>query len=198
MAVVLAPAGYAFLHKLTARFAPAKTDIETETSVKASGSTIKPTSSQVLAIIDVPSKLVIPKLDINAYVEAVGKDQTGRMDVPKKDQDVGWWKYGFKPGEIGNSVIAGHYDRKDGGPAVFYNLGDLEIGDKLEIVDGNGKSLTFRVVRKEIFKDAEFPLQEVFGETDSKYLNLITCEGSFDRVTKNYSDRLVVFTKLVK
>jgi len=143
-----------------------------------------------------PSRLVIPKLDIDAQVEFVGEDDEGRMDVPKKDENVAWWKLGVIPGQQGSAVIAGHYDKKDGGPAVFYNLGNLNIGDEIRIVDEEGVTRVFKVFRKEVFKDETFPLQEVFADNSGERLNLITCEGVFDSASKNYSDRLVVFSEL--
>lgn len=147
---------------------------------------------------ELPVNLKIPKLAVNADVEYVGKDGSGRMDVPKKDEDVAWWKFGAKPGEMGSAVLAGHFDRKDGGPAVFYDLSKLKMGDTIEVMGEKGEILSFEVVGTEIFKDSEFPLQEVFGRTDGRYLNLITCDGVYDRNSKNYSDRLVVFTELVE
>ena len=143
-----------------------------------------------------PAKLVIPTLGVESEMEYVGLDDKGRMDVPKNDDNVAWWSLGVKPGETGNAVLAGHFDRKDGGPAVFYDLKDLNTGNDIEIVDEEGNKLTFEVYKKEIYKDATFPIELVFGATDEKNLNLITCDGVFDENAKNYSDRLVVFTRL--
>jgi sortase A len=42
----------------------------------------------------------------------------------------------------------------------------------------------------------QFPLTEVFGDAEIPRLNLITCNGVWDKNSKNYSDRLVVYSKL--
>jgi LPXTG-site transpeptidase (sortase) family protein len=143
-----------------------------------------------------PQRLVIPSLNIGSSVEIVGKDSSGRMDVPKEDVNVAWWKYGPIPGEVGNAVIAGHFDTKTGEPAIFYDLGNLKVGDEIMTIHENGKSRTFEVYKVEKFKDNEFPLELVFGENEGKNLNLITCAGEFNSLNKNYSDRLVVFARL--
>ena len=37
------------------------------------------------------------------------------------------------PGQIGNAVIAGHLDRKDGSPAIFWGLRQLAVGDSVMV-----------------------------------------------------------------
>ncbi len=145
-----------------------------------------------------PIRLKIPTLNIDTVIESVATDSAGRMGIPSNDDNVAWWMLGAMPGDIGNAVIAGHYDKKDGGAAVFYNLDDLKIGDVIETIDADSKKYTFKVVKKEIYKDESFPLDLVFGKSTNENLNLITCEGTFDKNTKNYSDRLVIFTTLQK
>lgn len=141
-----------------------------------------------------PQRLVIDKLGINADVEEVALTTTGAMDVPKAWENVGWYKLGAKPGETGNAVIAGHLDSPTA-PAVFYKLNQLELGDIITVQDTTGQKRNFKVVDKQTYPDAGFPLELVFGRTDKKRLNLITCQGSFNQSTKLYSHRLVVFTE---
>jgi hypothetical protein len=40
------------------------------------------------------------------------------------------------------------------------------------------------------------PLADIFGATTTPSLNLVTCTGSFDRSSRNYDRRLVVYSKL--
>lgn len=146
----------------------------------------------------IPVKLAIPSLELhNVIVEHVGLDAQKRMDVPADPLNVAWYEPGTTPGESGNAVIAGHFDLSNGAPGVFANIGELEAGDTIEVFDETGKKLTFGVVDKQVFSDADFPISLVFGKHDTQRLNLITCSGEFDTVTKNYSHRLVVFTELV-
>src|SRR5687768_11412154 len=57
-----------------------------------------------------PQRLDIPKLGITAVVEHVGLDAKKNMDVPKDHHNVAWYQHGPVPGEVGNSVVAGHLD----------------------------------------------------------------------------------------
>lgn len=140
--------------------------------------------------------LEIPKLGVTAGVEHVGEDSEGRMDVPEDDDDVAWWKYGAKPGQTGSAVLAGHFDTRSGGAAVFYRLGKLKPGDEVTVADEDGDRLEFEVSEVKSYPDADFPIDLVFAQNDDQRLNLITCSGTFDRTVRNYTDRLVVFTRL--
>ena len=117
------------------------------------------------------------------------------MDVPKTDHTVGWYKLGYKPGEKGNAVFAGHLDKADGSPAVFWKISDLKAGDKIMTTDSKGKSYTFTVTRLTKYPYDAFPLNEVFGNSDKAKLNLITCEGAWNSAERIYSHRLVVYSQ---
>jgi sortase (surface protein transpeptidase) len=145
-----------------------------------------------------PVSVAIPKLHINTTVEHVGNDANGNMDVPKNDDNVAWYQPGFIPGQIGSAVLAGHYDQKDGGPAVFYDLNKLEKGDEIIVSDEEGKKLTFLVTGKNTYPHDAFPIQDIFGAAEKQYLNLITCGGNWDKAKKIYADRVVVRSELQK
>jgi LPXTG-site transpeptidase (sortase) family protein len=143
-----------------------------------------------------PLRFVIPKIDVDTHVESVAQDAKGNMDVPKDAENVGWYNLGFKPGEKGNAVLAGHFDDPTGAPAVFYNLDELEPGDELEVFDENNKKYIYTVTRKEKYPVDAFPVPTVFGPSEKSMLNLITCEGTFSKSAATYSHRLVVFSEL--
>ena len=71
---------------------------------------------------DLPQTLHIPKINVAAAIEQVGLDTQGRMDVPEDADNVAWYKLGYKPGQKGNAVLAGHYDKETGEPAVFWDI----------------------------------------------------------------------------
>lgn len=144
-----------------------------------------------------PTALTIPKLSIQTKIEHVGKDKTGAMDVPKNTENAAWYSLGFRPGQKGSAVIAGHFDDKVG-PAVFYHLSKLEKGDTVEITSDKQEKLVFRVVAIQTYPEKNFPKNKVFGKTDKQMLNLITCKGKFDKVKQEYSDRIVIYTEKVK
>jgi sortase A len=145
----------------------------------------------------VPVSIAIPKINVQTQVESVGMDTQGRMDVPKNASDTAWYSPGYKPGTMGSAVIDGHLDRITGAPAVFWNLKELTVGDTIQIKENNGRTYTFAVSQVAKYPYNSFPIQQVFGAFGVPMLNLITCNGIWDKNTKNYSDRLVVYSKLV-
>lgn len=139
----------------------------------------------------VPVRLTIPAINVNAAIEEVGVTQSGDMEVPSNTVDVGWFKLGYRPGEKGSAVIAGHFDGKNGEPAVFTDLYKLKEGDKLYIEDDTGATTSFVVRESRTYKPGY--AEEIFSVNDRAHLNLITCDGVWDGVKKSYSKRLVVF-----
>lgn len=146
-----------------------------------------------------PVQLVIPSIGVAAQVQTVGLADggSGEMGVPDNFTDVGWYQYGPRPGMVGSAVIAGHLNGKGVPEAVFFDLGDLDIGDRVSIIAQDGSTLTFEVVQMRTYT-YDAPTDEVFVSTDGKVrLNLITCAGSWVQDEKLYDKRTVVFTELV-
>ena len=141
-----------------------------------------------------PTRIQIPKINVDAVLEYVGLTSQGAMDVPKGPTDAAWFDLGPRPGENGSAVIAGHEGWKNGIAAVFDNLYKLQKGDKVYIKDEKGATTTF-VVREVRTYGQNDDASGVFSLSDGKaHLNLITCEGVWNKTQKSYSNRLVVFT----
>ncbi|EZH67512.1 hypothetical protein DH09_06165 [Bacillaceae bacterium JMAK1] len=143
-----------------------------------------------------PASITIPTLDINAPIVEVGQLDNGQMGVPDNGDDVGWYEPGTKPGGIGNAVLAGHVDDRTG-PAVFFDLDELEEGDSILVTGEDGEELEYVVERLESYPFDDSPVDEIFGSSDTKQLNLITCAGIFDRDVGTHDERLVVYTSLI-
>ncbi len=140
-----------------------------------------------------PIRLKIPKIKVNAAIEYIGINSKGEMGIPKLPRDAAWYNLGPRPGEIGSAVISGHVNWYNGATSVFANLNKLKIGDEITVQDSKGVSITF-VVRKIHEFTSKEDASEVFVSNDGKaHLNLITCDGVWDKKTKQYSKRLVVF-----
>ncbi len=140
-----------------------------------------------------PIRLKIPAISVDAAVEQVGLTASGAVDTPKNQDNVAWFKLGQIPGAIGSAVMDGHYGWKKSKPSVFDNLYKLSIGDEIYVEDEKGVVTTF-VVREKRRYDPTADAVRVFTLKDEKsHLNLITCEGDWDKDSKNYSRRLVVF-----
>ncbi|MEN9327626.1 MAG: hypothetical protein RI947_434 [Candidatus Parcubacteria bacterium] len=163
-------------------------------------STIPPQQSEVLSVVNptIPTHISIPAIGVDAVVESVGLDEQGKMDVPQKNENVAWYNLGYKPGEQGSAVMAGHFDTVTGAPAVFYNLSKLKKGDTITVTDLNGEKYTYTVSQTIIYPYNKLPLKQIFASNNSFTLNLITCEGTFNQTTRNYSDRTVVSADLVR
>jgi sortase (surface protein transpeptidase) len=144
----------------------------------------------------VPKTLIISKIKVHAPIEAVGLDATGNMATPVNADNAGWYKLGYKLGQKGNAVFAGHYDKSTGAPAIFWNIPKLVVGDKIVVIDTVGKEYTYVISKKEKYPYNEFPIEKVFGAAAESQLNLITCQGSWNAKTKNYSERMVIFARL--
>jgi LPXTG-site transpeptidase (sortase) family protein len=141
-----------------------------------------------------PIRLIIPSISVNAAIEYVGITSEGEMGVPEGPDDVAWFELGPRPGEIGSAVMAGHYGSwKDGRGSVFDDLNKLKEGDRLYVEDEKGVIISF-VVRESRRYDPKADASDVFNSNDGKaHLNLVTCEGVWDQISQNYSQRLVVF-----
>lgn len=144
----------------------------------------------------VPVTVKIPAINVDASIESVGEDATGRMDVPKNDDNTAWFEPGYRPGMKGGAVLAGHFDRKDGSPAVFWDLEKLQEGDEIIVTDDKGEERTFAVTQIAKYPDKSFPIEDVFGSSSDAMLNLITCDGNWTK-EGGYEDRIVVYSKLV-
>lgn len=146
-----------------------------------------------------PIRLVIPAIQVNAFVEPVSIQSNGDLATPEQNpwEDAGWYNLGPRPGERGSAVIDGHLDRPGGYPAVFWHLRDLHVGDEVLVMNTAGKTLHFRVTRIALYTPQEAPLQDIFGNRGGTYLNLITCAGDWIPGEHQTTMRLVVYTSLV-
>lgn len=147
----------------------------------------------VQPVVGLPVRLRIPEINVNTLVESVGVTPAGAMGIPDGPINVAWFKFGSRPGEVGSAVIAGHTGWKNDIPAVFDNLHKIEIGSKIYTEDDKGVISTF-VVRDIRKYSPKADASDVFISEDGKaHINLITCEGPWDAVSRSSSQRLVVF-----
>lgn len=180
-------------------------DANTTTSlVTVSSTTSEATSTKNKDIVelpkassDLPSRLLIPSLKIDANVQYVQVNDKGNMGTPKGFTDVAWYKPGVIPGQIGSAVMAGHVDNAIALDGVFKHLGDMKAGDDVYVQDKSGKKIHFVVNEVKLYPYQEVPAALIFGQRDISRLNLISCAGIWLKDLKTYDERLVVFTSLV-
>lgn len=147
-----------------------------------------------------PVRVKIPTIKLDAVVVTVGTNPDGSLEVPelRHPQLTGWYRYGPSPGERGNAVIVGHVDSRASGPAVFYELGGLKPGTKIEVVRLDGSVATFTVDVVKSFPKDEFPANRIYGATDEMGLRLVTCGPPYDADDRDYLNNVVVFATLTK
>lgn len=143
-----------------------------------------------------PVALRIPEIEVATPLVALGLDAAGAMVTPADPGEAGWYTLAPAPGSLGPAVIAGHVTW-DGDPGVFFRLGELRRGDRVEVRRAGGRTAVFAVVRVERFAKSRFPTGAVFGPTDHAALRLITCGGRYDQDRASYDDNVVVFADLV-
>lgn len=145
-----------------------------------------------------PTRLLIPNLKLNtSFVEPLGLLPNGEAAVPDSYGEVGWYKYSPTPGSLGPSVIFGHVDSYNG-PAVFFSLGQLKVGDDIYIEREDRTTVHFKVESLERPKQSEFPTARVYGDINYAGLRLITCTGIYVRGTQRYTHNLIVYARLVE
>lgn len=141
-----------------------------------------------------PARLTIAAISVDAVVEPVGLDAQGRMAAPSRTDRVGWYRPGTAPGDAGNAVIDGHLDWTNG-PAVFWRLGKLKVGDQITVIREDGTQAKFIADATSVMPyDAS--TDALFTRSGPPSLTLITCTGSWDRQRETYLQRLVVHATL--
>ena len=145
-----------------------------------------------------PVSVEIPAIGVHSVLLRLGARHDGSMQVPPLDRRpnlAAWYKYSVTPGQIGTSVIEGHVDN-DAGPAVFFRLGALHPGDRVEVTLADGVTAVFRVTGVRQYPKARFPAKTIYRATGYAALRLITCGGVFDYATGQYLSSTVVFASL--
>lgn len=138
------------------------------------------------------ARLVIPRIGVDAPVQVKGVTPDGVMQAPDGPWNVAWYDFSSKPGFGGNVVFSGHVDYVNVGPAVFWDLGDLEQDDAIEVRLEDGTVYRYRVVAKDAFDASTAPIERIVGPTPVESVTIITCAGTFDASSRQYDQRLVV------
>lgn len=143
-----------------------------------------------------PVRIAIPTLDVRSQLVELGLDENGVMETPVPVTQAGWFRPSPPPGVPGATVIAGHvtWDQQ---PTVFFELGSLEEGKRVEVTRADGVITVFEVTRIGSFPKDAFPTEAVYSQPDRSELRLITCGGEYDEAANRYLDNVVVWAKIV-
>jgi sortase (surface protein transpeptidase) len=163
-------------------------------TARAAPATVPPVATAPPASgVGAPVRLLIPSIGVDAAVEQVATDADGNMATPADPWNTAWYAPGPRPGQPGNAAIAGHVDYNAIGPVVFWDLRNLAPGSEVLVVTDSGMTLRFVVRDSAYYRPENAPLAAIFGPSAEANLNLITCGGTFNPVTRQYDQRLVVF-----
>jgi LPXTG-site transpeptidase (sortase) family protein len=139
-----------------------------------------------------PTHLKIPAAKVDANIIDIGVTKDGKLDVPNNYKEVGWYKYGTAPGQMGSAVLDGHVDNASTIPGPFKHLRDVKAGDDIAVSMSDGSVLHYTVTESNVYNLDKFPGEKVFHETGKQYLKIITCHGTFVPSLKTYNQRLIV------
>lgn len=145
---------------------------------------------------ELPSRILVPSLGIDAKVQKVGVTSAGNMANPTNFTDVGWYKNGVVPGHPGSAVMAGHVDNGLSLPGVFKKLHTVTPGGDVYVVTESGKELKFVVTDVSSYEYRSAPADEIFSKDGRPVLRLITCAGRWLGAERTYDQRIVVTAEL--
>ena len=141
-----------------------------------------------------PVHLRIDSIGVSAPIVPAGVEQdTGLMEVPENVDEVAWYRHGPKPGQSGSAVLAAHVDLAGEGPGVFFDLGDIEPGDRIVVEFDDGTAQWFTVKARTIYLKDELPLDAIFTRDGEPTLTLVTCGGAFDASARSYDSNVVAY-----
>ena len=149
----------------------------------ASQSASAPTPTSADFVPDVPNRLTIPVLGLDAPVETVGwsvkilnGQEVSMWDVPNRFA-AGWLKTGARAGERGNTVLDGHHNIAG---EVFRDLVELKAGDTLQLWVGS-QSREYIVSLLKILPERGQPISvrlenaKWIQPTSDERVTLVTC-----------------------
>ncbi|MFE1230714.1 class F sortase [Streptomyces sp. NPDC059442] len=145
-----------------------------------------------------PARVRVPGAGIDAPVVAVGLDGQGGIDTPTaRDRNLaGWFTGAVTPGEKGTAVVVGHVDTP-AGRAVFFDLGALRKGQRIEVARQDGRTAVFSVYGVEVVPQEGFPAERVYRPAAAPELRVLTCGGHFTEGA-GYDGNVVVFARLAE
>jgi LPXTG-site transpeptidase (sortase) family protein len=136
-------------------------------------------------------RLAIPAIKLDTAVEqaGIGRDASGNPIWETLPFVAVHYGDTTSPlGVAGNAVIAGHVVTLSEGN-VFRFLYQLDLDDEIAVWDQLDREHDYQVAQVRLVKPDD---TSVMATTPEETLTLITCGGTFDPVSREFSDRLIV------
>ncbi|MDE2892755.1 MAG: sortase [Chloroflexota bacterium] len=146
-------------------------------------------------------ELIVPSASLKSAIVRVGRTPSGAMGAPDNPYVIGWLDSSAAPGESGNTLLAGHRDFEDLsgniGTGVCWELVSTQPGDHVLVRDNEqGIYYVYTVTETATVDPRDQDSARYLWNTDQPVITLITCTGSFNADTHQYSHRLVVVAEL--
>jgi LPXTG-site transpeptidase (sortase) family protein len=149
-----------------------------------------PTLAPVAAVNTTPARLVIPRINLDATIEARGLDANRNIQTAKDFRHVAWYDLGPAPGQPGDAIINGHVNWWTG-DAVFTRLAQVRAGDVVIVVRADGANVRFKVTSERTVP-WNARVGSLFASSPIATLTLITCTGVWNPLIQSDSRRLLV------
>jgi sortase (surface protein transpeptidase) len=140
---------------------------------------------------EIPERLRIGAIAVDAPILPVGVT-AGTTEIPADVHEVGWYRFGGRPGRSGSTLLVAHVSSGTQGAGVFFRLRDLVPGDDVRVEMRDGSSSVFRVIARWSYAKEALP-DRLFGRTGPAMLALVTCGGPYSEATGRYEDNIVVY-----
>ena len=147
-------------------------------------------------------RIIIPKIKVDApFSYKVVPNPGGQMPNPNGPLDVAYYDFSAWPGlgglplSGGNVVVAGHVDYINHGPAVFWELDQLEVGDRVQIRMKDGTIVEYAIEFNKHIEASDANWEAIVAGTADESITLITCGGEFS--AGHYSDRQILWGRRV-
>lgn len=177
----------------------------TPRATTTTSSTATTTTTTNLGVI--PTRLVIPDLQVDAPVVQVGLDEYGNLGAPSHDDrtKAGWYAMDPRPGDgRGNVLMDGHTFVNDS--AIFTSdfAEKIHVGMAISVAgaDGVAHRYTATTVLPAVNKKDDYPgvvaKYKLYDFTGPERLVIVTCSGSFNWITKTHEDVAIVIADVAR
>lgn len=146
-------------------------------------------------------RLIIPSINVNAEFSYKEVPSSGVMPNPNGPTDVAYYDFGLHPccgglpGKGGNVVLAGHVDYINYGPAVFWDLHNLKLGDRVQIQLEDGRIVEYAIEFNKYIDVGDADWSAIVSSTAEESITLITCGGEFE--AGHYDQRQIIWGRRV-
>ena len=140
----------------------------------------------------IPERLTIQRLGIDMPVVPQGVARDGEMALPATPAQVGWYRYGPRPGDrAGATVLAAHLDMPGYGIGPIAMVEELRAGDVITVRSA-ATTHRFRVTGVTSVRKTSLDLSALFARDGPPRLHVVTCGGRFDSERRRYDENVVV------